>query len=495
MDATEVEDRSPSRARRPVVGRARDPERPGRELRTAFAAFAVFTGFAGDFWRNLTTWYGFGFVVLLILVAAIVLLVRARPPLRWTHLPAPLVLFVGWCGFSVIWSAYRIETLLGFGIQLVTAFIALTIAVTLSKQQFLTALSRGLRAVLGLSLLFELVVAIFFPNGVLPVYMLQPGVLDGLTGVQGSTIETAPAGFQWSQGNLFRNAAIQGIVGNRNLLAMIALLCLVVIGVQWAAGRIARWNAIVWLVVAVAVLGLSRGMTAIAAAAVVAFAVLLIRIARPLTNGQRWVMYAVVGFLMIIGSTFVIVFNNDLFALVNRTPDLSGRGDIWSKVTEIATDHWILGVGWISYWAPWIPLYANLQQVAGITYLQAHNAYLDAWMQTGVIGAALLIALVFSTLVRTWWLAIDRPQRDATGSRRIPNSAVLAFLVMVALAVQSLTESRLLIEGNWMLLCYFAIYSKLRMQDLPALPRRSHATRTGPITAHDRHSSPGVARS
>ena len=35
----------------------------GRGFRLGFAALALFTGLAGDFWRNLLSWYGFGAIV------------------------------------------------------------------------------------------------------------------------------------------------------------------------------------------------------------------------------------------------------------------------------------------------------------------------------------------------------------------------------------------------------------------------------------------------
>ena len=35
----------------------------GRGFRLGFAALALFTKLAGDFWRNLLSWYGFGAIV------------------------------------------------------------------------------------------------------------------------------------------------------------------------------------------------------------------------------------------------------------------------------------------------------------------------------------------------------------------------------------------------------------------------------------------------
>lgn len=450
----------------------------------AFAAFALFTGFAGEFWRNLTTWWGFGAVVLLVLAGALVVLARKRPWPHLHHLPAPLLLLVSWCLVSVAWSMYRPETLLASAIQIVAAIIGLALACSLTMSMLLRALSLAMRAIVALSLVFEFIVAVWFPGGVLPLYLLAPGALARVTGDPNATPATVPGGFEWSQANLFEPAAIQGIVGNRNLLAMVALLMVIAVGVQWASRTLGRWNALVWIAVGVGTMLKCRSMTALAAAAVVVFAVLLIRIARPLRTRQRWAMYVIVAAVGAIGTAIVVQFNAELFGLINRSSDLSGRGDIWWAVTEIAREHPVTGIGWISYWAPWVEPFRGLLVIDGIQYLQAHNAYIDMWMQTGLVGAGCFTALVLTTLIRTWWLAIDREQH--ANATRIPPIATFGFLVMVALAVQSLTESRLLIEGNFLVLCCLAISSKLRVQDLPALPRRTLPALTGPITVIDR---------
>ena len=468
---------------------ARVPGSPGL---TAFATFTFFTAFAGDFWRNLLTWYGFGVIVAIIVAGAIWLLASKKPLPKIMHLPSALIAFVAWCALSIIWSVYRPESLLGFGIQLVTALVALALAVSLTKPQFLRAFSAAMRWILGLSLAFEVLVAIFFPGGVLPLALLIPGQLERVTGSPGATAETVPAAFLWSQGHIFAGSAIQGILGNRNLLAMAALLCVIAVAVQWYAKQMKRWPAITWIALGLIAILLCKSATVFVGCAVVLLAVALVFIARPLSNAQRWGMYGAVFAVMLVMGWIVLQFNTQLFGLINRSSDMSGRGDIWAEVGRLGSEHWLTGMGWISYWAPWVEPFKGLLVVDGVHFLQAHNAYLDVWMQTGLIGAFFFVGIVLSTLIRTWWLAVDRPQTDASGPRDFPPTAMLAFLLMVALTVQSLTESRLLVEGNWLLLCYLAIYSKLRIQDLPALPRRTISTKTGPLPIIERNKLEGL---
>ena len=66
-----------------------------RAFRLGFATLVLFTGLAGDFWRNLLSWYGFGAVVLLILSGSIVLLVRGRGAVRLSRMPYPLTVRTG----------------------------------------------------------------------------------------------------------------------------------------------------------------------------------------------------------------------------------------------------------------------------------------------------------------------------------------------------------------------------------------------------------------
>ncbi|MGO2110111.1 MAG: O-antigen ligase family protein [Pseudoclavibacter sp.] len=459
-----------------------DPERGDNPWHLAFAAFAIFTGFAGDFWRNLASWYGFGVVALAVLVLAVVVLAKKRPLPRWHHLPLPLLLFMVWCLTTALWSEYVAETLLTSALQIITVVIGLAIAVTLTRPMLLRAISLAMRAIVAMSLVFEVIVEAFFPDGVFPLYMLIPGQLEMLTGVPGATIDTAPPGFKWSQGHIFSGAAIQGVVGNRNLLAMIALLAAIAVAVQLMSKQIGRWNGLIWLAASLGTVALSRSMTVVVACGVVAFAALLVWIARPLRTRHRWMLYGAVFVAMLACAAVVLRFHDTLFGLINRSSDMSGRGDIWWAVTQLAWEHWLGGLGWISYWAPWVEPFKGMLVVDGVQYLQAHNAYIDVWMQTGVIGVVLFALLVITTLIRTWWLAIDS---EPNGQARIPQSAMLAFLVVVALTVQSLTESRLLVEGNWLLLSSLAISSKLRVQDLPALPRRTLPAMTGPITVID----------
>ena len=111
-----------------------------------------------------------------------------------------------------------------------------------------------------------------------------------------------------------------------------------------------------------------------------------------------------------------------LLDLFGKSEDLTGRFDIWASVTGLAAQRPWFGWGWVGYWAPWVEPFDDLAVRKGVTYLQAHNAWLDVWLQLGIVGRGRCSRrIVIGTLWRCWFLAVDRP-RDALGDRR-PMSA------------------------------------------------------------------------
>jgi O-antigen ligase len=151
---------------------------------------------------------------------------------------------------------------------------------------------------------------------------------------------------------------------------------------------------------------------------------------------------------------------SSLLGLLGKSEDATGRLEIWRSVWSLASERPVLGWGWVSYWAPWVAPFDTLAQRKGVLYLQAHDAWLDVWFQLGLVGLALFVALAASTLWRSWFRAVDRPRRSAT--MVLPYSAVslAPLLIVVVLLAHSLAESRILIEGGWLLLVALAVMTK-----------------------------------
>ena len=69
---------------------------------------------------------------------------------------------------------------------------------------------------------------------------------------------------------------------------------------------------------------------------------------------------------------------------------------------------------------------------------------------------------MIGALWRSWFLAVDRPGTPPAGRSRTRPPRCVPLLLLVALIGQSLAESRILIEGGWLLLIAIAWSTKRR---------------------------------
>ncbi|WP_431279773.1 O-antigen ligase family protein [Leifsonia poae] len=413
----------------------------------AFATLLLFTLFAGDFWRNLISWPGYFVLAFALVVVSVVLLVRIRPAFNWRRSPRMLVLFLALAVVSIAWSAYPGASALGVLAQLSTTAGAVFLALCLTWPQLLRALSNAFKWILGLSLVFELVVSLFVRQPILPPWATYP------PGKQ-------PAAFYWSRDLLFHGGQIQGILGNSNLLAMVALLAIAVFGVQLADRTVRRGTGITWLVIAVLTMALTRSSTVILAGVFMLVVFLFAVWTRRVDPGKRLPVYLTGAGLIVVVAVLATVFASRIPALFGKSEDLTGRLDIWKSVIELAQQRPAFGWGWVSYWAPWVKPFDGLAVRNGVQYLQAHNAWLDVWLQLGIVGLVVFILLVLTTLRRAWFFAVDRPRDGIADDRPFTALTLFPLLVLAAFVAQSAAESRLILEAGFTLLVLISVKTK-----------------------------------
>ncbi|MFM1993317.1 MAG: hypothetical protein RL537_6 [Actinomycetota bacterium] len=396
---------------------------------------------AGDAVRYSIGWVGWGIVLGLGTIATIAYLFAfdARPTLK--RIPEPLALLVFWMGFSLLWSQYRPQTLLSFVLQVASVLFAIFLANQFGWRQLLNVLSNTVRFILVASLLFEIYAAItgpiepFFPN-----YEGDPPA----------------AAYLWSQGNLFEGQRIQGIVGNANLLAFIAVLGLLLFLIEFIVTAGSKWIPALsmGLALVLALLAQSAGM--FFAGLLVSFAALVAIFAEGKPSNIRHRIYGRA--LLVLGAVGVVIaiFRTEIFDFLGKSPDASGRFDIWQTVFRLVVEKPIEGWGWIGYWIPGVEPWEGLIKINGVPMYQAHNALLDIWVQLGVVGLAAIIWLLVQSFIRLWRIAV----RHTSPLYLYP---LFIFLVITA---QSLTESRLLIEISWILLVLVSVKSREGFSDL-----------------------------
>jgi O-antigen ligase len=425
-----------------MVNRAR------QNAHTGLVGLTFFTLFASDAWRNLIGWWGYLALGVALLITWLIIVLRARRSLYWRALPASFVIFLIWAGLSITWSAYPGASALGWGSTLATAFVAYGIVLTTDRAELVRGLGFALRWILAVSLIFEAAVSLFVRHPVLPLW-----VNWGATKI--------PDAFYWSQDRLLSLGPIQGIVGNRNLLGFIALLALIIFCVQLADRAVWRGSGIMWIVIAAATLVLTRSSTVIVALVAVAVVAAAALWARSRPASRRWPVYLTVGAGAIVTLATASLWWRPVVALLGRSADATGRTDIWNAVWGLIVERPVVGWGWISYWAPWVEPFDHLAERKGVLYLQAHNAWLDVWMQVGIIGLILFSLVALMALWRSWFLAVDRPRWDLDDHRPFTAHALMPLLLLVALLAQSIAESRILVEGG--LALFIAVIVAVKM--------------------------------
>ncbi|MDQ1574029.1 MAG: exopolysaccharide production protein ExoQ [Actinomycetota bacterium] len=428
-----------------------------RIFRRGFAVTAFFGILAGDALRYSITWYGWGAVALILTAVGIVFLVKSRRDWRFNRLPYPMIAFLVLVVISIFWSDYPGWTAIGAFATLVTVTISASLAIAFTAEELLWAFGTALRAILALSLLFELVVSVFVRHPIVPWWTDYTGKI--------------PAAFDWSRDHLLTGGLIQGIVGNSDLLGFLGLLGLIVFSIQLASRSTRpRWG-IFWLVIAAACIALTRsGTVTIAIVGVVVATVVLLLVRHARTGVGRVMVYLVSLVVVVLGVVGALLFRTRVLELLDRSSTLTGRTGIWTQVIHLASQRPVVGWGWVSYWPPFVSPFNNKHfNIGGVQYSQAHEAWLDVWLQLGIVGLVVFGALVVSTLLRVWILAVERGGFAASGRGPYSALTLLPVLVLVALLVQSLAESRLLIEYGMLLLCLFAIRSKRDLMEPAAL--------------------------
>lgn len=380
-------------------------------------------------------------------VVSVLLWLRIRPVVQWRRLPWFLVAYVVWAAASLIWSAWPAVTALTLLLLLITTIQGLFVAAVLTWNELVRKVASALKWVLGLSLVFELWVAVFVRVPVLPGFIPREEPVDPI--------------LYWSRNNLFDGGRLQGIMGNANLLGPVALVALIVFAVLYAHRETRRITLVGWMVLAAYLFVRAASATAYLAAAavvVVLAAILLMRTARrPGARTKYYVAYIVVGAG---GATALWLLRDRIFTALGRGGDLTGRELIWDAVLQRASEHPVRGWGYATPWIVTDPAFGGWILDHGVSVQQAHSMWIDAYFQLGIIGVILLALMYLAFFWRSWFFAIDRPRWDLRADRPYSALSVLPSLVGTVLLVQGVSESNPLLLWGWMFLAMFAFKIK-----------------------------------
>jgi exopolysaccharide production protein ExoQ len=405
--------------------------------RTLLAYAGIFIISAGDTVRYSIGFFAWGVLCVVLALVAGFLFLRSNPRTTLNRIPFTLIGLLGYMLLSTAWSFYPAYTLLGYAGTVIATIFALFLIANYNWRELLTKFSHVFWFILAASFAFELYAAIIVRGPIAPIFKNYTGPVP-------------PSGaYYWTQGTMLNShlPRIQGIVGNANLLAYIAMLGFIMFAIRLSIRSGSRLVNILGLVMATAAFALTRSAGigfSMAIAAVVAL-VALIAEGRDRETRHRYYRLAWTGFGIL--TFFILVYRGQLFTLIGKSPDMTGRLDIWKAVMGLIGQRPFQGWGWISYWMPGVKPYEGLIVRDNVTYYQAHDSYLDMWLQLGVIGFVLFLALLILTFIKLWRL----------GVRHTNPLYLWPVLIYVALLAQNLTESRLIVELGWVLLVILAV--------------------------------------
>lgn len=418
---------------------------PAQTRRTLLATWIVANAACGDAVRNVIGYPAWGALVGLtfIWVGVELWLLRVR---LW-RLPVPLVAFAAMATASALWAISPGWSLVG-SIVLIGTILSAVLVASLPYRTILDIVHWTMQGLLIASLLFEAFVALVLRRPLFPLWADYPDDVSGE--------------LHWSSGVMFEGGRISGVMGNANLLGMVALIALVVAGCRAAAGLDRRtWPA--WVALPILIHALTRSATVLFATAMVAVLVFLV------VAWVRWrgaAFYRIFGIAVAIGLTCVgLIVGNwaTVTDFLGRDADMTGRFDIWGRVIDLGLTSPVVGVGYLGYWLPWVPPFDRLGELHGMVYLQAHDVWLDVFMQLGIVGVLLWGGLQYRAVANS----LGALYRAPIGERALN---AIPLLLWVALFVQGLAESRPWIEFGMILLTIFAI-GPLRRQIAPRAPR------------------------
>lgn len=402
-----------------------------RALGSAQAAAALSltifgVAFATPLIRSIIGWSGLIGVVAVLVPVAVVVIIARWDTIEWQGLlPISILVFVGWCLLSTLWTDHQWITLSSALYQIAFAFLGLTVALTRDMIQILRSVGSVLRAFLSVSLAVE--------------------VLSGL-------ILDVPFVFMGVQGNIAIGGPIQGIFGTRNTLGFMALIGILTFILEWRTRSTTRGVVVYSLVVGTAALALSQSPVTLLVAIALGLAALGLYGLRQAPADTRRALQFVLAGLAAIALVSTWLARARILTLLNAGSEFEYRYALWFQAWTLAPIRGMEGWGWSGLWQD-VPPYTYINNVLLRSHESGLNAFVDVYLQVGAVGLVAFTALLLLAFVRSWLLASNRRTVTYTWPA----------LVLVALIATSAAESFILIEGGWLLLVVCAVKAAQNM--------------------------------
>lgn len=379
----------------------------------AMSILVIATALGTHLLRSVVGVAGLTAIVVSELVLCGLMLIARRRVVRWNaFLPISLAVFIAWCAVSYFWSYYPKASLVGIASQLSFAVLALAISSTRDTIQLIRAIGDVLRVFLATSLTLEIFAGV---------------LIDG------------PIEFLGIRGNLVNGEGIQGVFGSRNAFMLVSLIALVTFIIEWRTKSVTRevagWSV---LGAALCVLLAASPVGYVTALVVVVVAALLFALRKmepSVWRGTEIAAASAAGLSLIVAWAL----RGSILEALSSSEVLQYRLSLWSEELRLAAMKPLEGWGWVGLWPRKTQPFTVMNSGSGDIHNSGLNIYLDAWLQVGIVGLALLLILLGFAFARSWSLATSKKSEIYLWSP----------LVLSLLLVSGLAESTALTEWGW----------------------------------------------
>ena len=379
----------------------------------AMSILVIATALGTHLLRSVVGVAGLTAIVVSELVLCGLMLIARRRVVRWNaFLPISLTVFIAWCAVSYFWSYYPKASLVGIASQLSFAVLALAISSTRDTIQLIRAIGDVLRVFLATSLTLEIFAGV---------------LIDG------------PIEFLGIRGNLVNGEGIQGVFGSRNAFMLVSLIALVTFIIEWRTKSVTRevagWSV---LGAALCVLLAASPVGFVTALVVVVVAALLFALRKMEPSVRRGTEIAAASAAGL-GLIVAWALRGSILEALSSSEVLQYRLSLWSEELRLAAMKPLEGWGWVGLWPRKTQPFTVMNSGSGDIHNSGLNIYLDAWLQVGIVGLALLLILLGFAFARSWSLATSKKSEIYLWSP----------LVLSLLLVSGLAESTALTEWGW----------------------------------------------
>jgi exopolysaccharide production protein ExoQ len=249
-----------------------------------------------------------------------------------------------------------------------------------------------------------------------------------------------------------------GVTTDKNLLGMALFVCGVSLFWSFLEHRADKRRSrketaihIILLLMTLWLLSKAHSSTALVCSILGACLLLILRQPAIRAQGKRLAIYGLVGALLIMLLNEMFNLGEFVVTALGRDMTFTGRTEIWKAVLAENSNP-LFGTGFDSFW-----LGDRAERLSAKYYFhlnEAHNGYLEVYLNTGLVGLALLLGTMANAFNR---ICADLKQGSTYAS--------LQFAFLVATSLYGMTEAIFRLGPLWLVLL-------LVMMKYPA-PRRA----------------------